>query len=365
MKRGKNSPLCRGGSLISTLAALALIAAPVPAAAEPPVVVVSSTIQAAIDSAAPGDTVFVPSGVYRETVRVDKNNIAIYASPGAILDGTGIAGRVSGITVSAQGDGARIDGFTLIGMQIQNFTRNGVQLIRVDNFQISGGRYIDNETYGVYPIFSSRGLVDRNDVSGSNDAGIYVGQSSDIVIAKNHTRDNTAGIEITNCARIAAIENTLIDNSMGFLIGVLPGRTVSTATSSVQVIDNSVMRNNRQNPVTDPADVLSLLPSGLGILNVGGDSVIIRNNTVTLNNSAGIAVIRLPPELASLDSRVDPFPDEGVIRDNVLALNGTRPDARLGSRPPVDLLWDTMGAGTCWSGNFRGSQFPSLLPPCE
>src|SRR5882724_10573896 len=62
------------------------------------VVVVSTTIQAAVDAANPGDTVGVPPGLYRENVLVTKNNINIEGSHGAIMDGSGLAAN-SGITV--------------------------------------------------------------------------------------------------------------------------------------------------------------------------------------------------------------------------------------------------------------------------
>lgn len=68
--------------------------------AMPAVVVVTTTIQAAVDAAQPGDTVRVPPGVYHENVLVNKDNITIEGSRGAILDGTGLPGN-SGITVRA------------------------------------------------------------------------------------------------------------------------------------------------------------------------------------------------------------------------------------------------------------------------
>ena len=48
-----------------------------PVQAQTNVIVVSTTIQAAVDTANPGDTVRVPPGIYHENVLVTKDNITI------------------------------------------------------------------------------------------------------------------------------------------------------------------------------------------------------------------------------------------------------------------------------------------------
>src|SRR5438552_1340094 len=105
---------------------LCVLGSAAPGAAK--VIVVSSTIQAAVDAANPGDTVRVPPGSYRENVLVTKNNISIDGSPGAVLDGAGASGN-SGITVRPQTPSLRISRFRLSGLEIENSRRNGVILI--------------------------------------------------------------------------------------------------------------------------------------------------------------------------------------------------------------------------------------------
>src|SRR5258705_5641880 len=81
-----------------------------PVKAQVNVIVVTSTIQAAVNAANPGDTVRVPPGTYHENVLVAKDNITIKGQSGAILDGTGLPGN-SGITVRPLSSTARISGF--------------------------------------------------------------------------------------------------------------------------------------------------------------------------------------------------------------------------------------------------------------
>jgi parallel beta-helix repeat protein len=325
-------------------------------------VVVSTTIQASVDLANPGDTVRVPPGVYHENVRVSKNNITISGSPGSILDGTGLTGH-SGITVRSLTPSLRINGFTLSGLQIQNYSGNGVILIEVDNFQIDHGQYVNNDEYGIFPILCSHGLVEFNQVSGSDDTGIYIGQSHDALIRQNHVSDCTVGMDVENSSDVTVQDNWASDNTIGMTTEVLPGLQV-TATMDVQIVRNVFRSNNRPNPVTDPEDILSRLPSGAGLLIIGADRVTAMSNTVTLNNSVGIAVGQLPPDLAALDPRIDPFPDNDQIRDNVLMMNGRDPDPKLAPFPGSDLIWDFSGTGNCWSHNVYRTSFPAQLPDC-
>src|SRR5262249_47758597 len=103
----------------------------------------------------------------------------------------------------------------------------------------------------------------------------------------------------------------------------------------------------------------------LGLLNLGGDDVIIKENIVTQNVSAGIALAQLPAAIAALDPRIDPFPDNNQIRDNVSLRNGSSPDPKLAPLPGVDLLWDFSGSGNCWASNVSETSFPSPLPACH
>ena len=111
-------------TLAATLAACAAFEI---ASAEAAVLVVSKSIQAAVNEANPGDTIFVPPGTYRETVRILKDSITILGSEGAIIDASGFA---NGIHVGADIFGPGPNGipvcpavavrnFTLIGLTIQ------------------------------------------------------------------------------------------------------------------------------------------------------------------------------------------------------------------------------------------------------
>jgi parallel beta-helix repeat protein len=328
------------------------------------VIVVSSTIQAAVNAANPGDEVRIPRGIYHESVLVKKAGITIKGDPGAVLDGTGL-GDVAGIRVAADGS-TRIDRFELIGTRIRNYGLDGILLKRVDNFQIIGGTFSGNGDYGIFPILSSRGSIEDNQVSGSSDTGIYVGQSSDVEIIHNTSHDNTVGIEVEVSDGITVRNNVVENNALGIISQVLPGLD-TFATTNVQISDNIVVANNQPNPFSDPLDLLSELPGGVGILDVAGEHVTISRNTVVDNNSSGIAMVPLLPPLDTADPRVNPLPENNQVRDNIVLFNGLHPDPKLAALgfPAVDLLWAPTGTNNCWAHNIFFSSFPSLLPICH
>ncbi|MDQ1471060.1 MAG: hypothetical protein QOJ99_2540 [Bryobacterales bacterium] len=340
-----------------------LLAAAVAACANAAVITVTTTIQAAVDEANSRDTVRVPSGIYHENVLVNKDGITIEGSHGAMLDGTGLPGD-TGITVSPKAPDSAIHGFNLTRIQILNYSVNGVRLEKVQGFRIREGTYTNNNQYGIFPVLSSHGTVELNTVSGANDTGIYIGQSSDILIRANLSRNCAIGFEVENSSRVHVEGNVATENSTGILVDVLPGLVV-TSTSNVNVRSNVVIGNNRPNPVTDPADILSLLPSGAGILNVGGDTVSVEGNQVFNNNTVGIGLIRLPATTASLDPNIDPVPDGSHIRKNLVLQNGLSPDPKSAPAPGSDLAWDGSGQDNCWDRNLFRTSFPSPLPSCE
>ena len=347
-------------SLLIVISTAFVIIRPVRAQAD--LVVVSTTIQAAVDAAHPGDTVRVPPGIYKENVLVTKGNITIEGSAGAILDGTGLGG--SGITVRSSNPIARINGFRLSGLRIQNYMRNGVILNRVDNYQIDHAEFIDNLAYGIFPIRSSHGLIEFNKVSGSDDTGIYIGQSSDALIRNNHVTDCTVAISAEVSSNIVVHDNKVMDNTIGMLAAVLPGLSV-TETTNIQITRNLFLGNNRPNPVSDPSDILSQLPAGVGILLFGADQVTVTDNKVMDNSSAGIVVVQVPPALAGLDPRIEPLPNKNRIDGNVVLSNGSSADLKIAPFPPGDLLWDGAGSGNCWGDNVYKTSFPPSLPACQ
>jgi parallel beta-helix repeat protein len=324
-------------------------------------VVVLSTIQAAVDAAQPGDTVVVPPGRYHESVTIATSGITIRGSRGAVLDATGFS---TGIR-AASGPGGPVcpplalRDLAVDGLRIEGAAFTGVFFRGVDGFALRDGAYSGNRLYAVFPVCSRNGVIEGNHVEGTNDGAIYVGSSDHVVVERNHATDSTAGILIENSTDIVVRENTTIGNTAGIVTFVLPGLAVPV-TEDVLVERNIVMQNNRPNPVQpSPLDPISQLPAGIGILTIGADRVLVRENRVVGNDSGGIGVIALP--FPNPDPRVDPEPDGVEVRDNVALRNGLEPDTLRSPFPGADLIYDGSGVGNCFADNVFQTSIPTAL----
>jgi parallel beta-helix repeat protein len=328
---------------------VALTAAVLPATAGADTIKVTSSIGDAIAAASPGDTIVVPPGTYHEgDLLVTQDDLTLRGSKGAVLDASG---HEFGIRV---GDGAitgdppacpplSVDNFTLSGMTIENADDTGLFMLGVDGLHVTGGRYLDNAEYGVFPRCSRDGLIDHNSGGGGEDATVYVGVDDNVTVEKNNLTDGEIGIELENTRNSFVRGNKLSGNVAGMLVVVLPG--LPTTSTQNAVIEGTVIRaNNLPNPFPPPPpffDDLQLRPSGTGILNVGGDAITIRNNVMILNNSLGVGIAENPFGFGP--------PDDNEVRGNTVQQNGRSPDAR--AFLSADIAYDGSGTGNCFADN--------------
>jgi parallel beta-helix repeat protein len=364
--------------LMLALLGLAAIASPATALAGD-TIVVTSTIQAAVDAAQPGDTILVPPGTYRETVLVDKSNLTIAGSPGAILDAAGFRTgiRVGTGRISREGPvptcpSLAVTGFTLRGLTVKHASFSGVFLIGVDGYHLTGTSYLDNPVYGPFPVCSHDGLIDFNHVVGggsavgpSTDTGIYVGDDDRVTVRNNSVTNYVVGVVVENTINATVQDNLFKGNTAGIYAAVLPNHP-RPFTDNVVIERNQVVNNNLPNPVpADSGDSIGLVPTGVGIVNFGGDHVVVRNNRVLGNDSLGVIVLQ--NFLASADSRIEPNSDFVQVRGNVILQNGHNPDPVRAVTPGADIVYDGTGTGNCFADNVFATEYPAGITasfPC-
>ncbi len=321
--------LLHRGALAQALAGAALLLLPSAALAHASNTITvwptgsTAAIQAAVDAAKPGDTISVRPGVYAgDTVRVNTSRLTIRGSRGAVIDASG---HDFGLTVGPApnippdcGSGYGVSDFTIDGLTIRNAEDTGIFLMGVNRFRVTGGSYLNNGEYGIFPRCSRDGLVDHNSGGGGADATIYVGVDKYIRVENNVLTNGVLGIELEDTDDTLVRNNVLNGNTVGVFVIVLPGLP-TTSTNRALIENNVVVRNNLPNllpaPTCDPPDYqtgapgcipleddLQLLPSGSGILNIGGNDITIRKNVVTGNDTVGIGVVENPFGFGSSDN---------------------------------------------------------------
>lgn len=336
----------------------------------------TAAIQAAVDAARPGDTIAVRPGVYAgPTVRVNTSGLTIRGSRAAVIDATG---QDFGLTVGPApnipadcGTGYAVSDFTIDGMTIRNADDTGIFLMGVNRFRVTGGSYLNNGEYGIFPRCSRDGRVDHNSGGGGADATIYVGVDKFITVDSNVLTNGTLGIELEDTDDTYVRDNVLTGNTVGVFVIVLPGLP-TTSTNRATIERNIVLHNNLANPLPIPTcdppdyqtgapgcipleDDLQLLPAGSGILNVGGDDITIRRNVVVGNDTVGVGVVQNPFGFGSSNNT--------RVQFNVATGNGSSPDPR--STGSGDLVYlDDPANGSCISQNvYKTSFYPFGAPP--
>jgi parallel beta-helix repeat protein len=201
-------------------------------------------------------------------------------------------------------------------------------------------------------VQSTQVLIEHCKVSGANDAGIYVGQSQNIVVRRNESTGNVAGIEIENSFTAEVYENNSHDNTGGILVFDLPGLQ-QEGGHSIRVHDNTIVNNNLAN-FAPSGDIVGLVPAGTGFFVMANHDVEIFNNTITGNNTAAAAIISYAlSQMTFTDTHYYEWPSKIYLHDNTYQGNGTQPSAR----SQVGLLLAT-GMG---SASYVGGHVPDVL----
>ena len=205
-----------------------------------------------------------------------------------------------------------------------------------------------NGGYAIYPVLSNNILLDNVISLGASDAGIYVGQSNNVIVRNSEALFNVAGYEVENTDNADLYDNVAHCNTGGFLVFDLPG--INQYGEQTRIFDNYTGYNNRENFA--PGGIVSIVPQGVGLLQLGYDQVEFFNNTVEYNRTVGFVMVShelLEGKPEHEDKRMDLYPEGIFIHNNTFTTNGTLPE------PPRE------SAFQCAPGT--GPSFTDL-PPC-
>ncbi len=244
-------------------------------------------------------TLEIPAGFYQmnsQLILDNKNGVKI---KGAGMDKTVISFR----NLKSGGEGIKIVGtnISIEDLSVEDAPGDGIKAQHTDgltfrriNVTWTNGDKSKNGTYAIYPVQCKNVLIDDCIASHSKDAGIYVGQSENIVVKNSLAFGNVAGIEIENCDNAEVFGNTARNNAGGILVFNLPGLPKSDGKGT-KIYDNDIIDNNHENFATAIGDgpngnTVTMIPPGSGIVLLAAKEVEVYGNRILRNKTAGISI---------------------------------------------------------------------------
>lgn len=330
-------------------AAAPTIAANTSAAADFP----AQFMQQLID-AKPGDVIELPEGEFAFDRSLSLN-----------VDGVTIRGKGLDKTIlsfknqiaGAEGLLVTANDFTAEDFAIEDTKGDGLKVnegrnivIRRVRVEWTSGPKTENGAYGLYPVQSENVLLEGNVVIAAADAGVYVGQSRNVIVRSNRAERNVAGIEIENTFDADVYDNVAKNNTGGVLVFNMPD--LSQPGARTRVFRNKIIDNNTKN-FGVPGTAVANIPAGSGVVINSNDQVEIFDNDITGNKTANIIVASVYSTDLSKDgmsAAFDPYPEGIYVTGNRMSGGGKDPDGLqfqalrvamfglTGALP--DILWD-------------------------
>ena len=312
------------------------------------------SIQAAVDAAAPGDTIVVAAGEYYGSIAIHTDGLTLQARGRVVLEpasygssGCYMPGHDVGICIvpvdfdpAAGSYSQRVRNVTISGFQITDFEGDGVFGFGTENLTVSNVVAIDNAAYGIASFDGIGTTFSHNTVSGSHDAGIYVGDSLDAraIVRHNRARNNALGILVRHSHHVLVTDNESADNCIGVFL-LADGQ--AGGSGDIGVLNNDVATNNNVCTQFAAAGFLPVLGGG-GIVLAGSQHNAVVQNVVTDNSgntlfSGGIVLIATPR--ANADGSFD------ASTNNLVILN------RLRDNGPSDIVTDAASTPSLIVGN--------------
>jgi parallel beta-helix repeat protein len=305
--------------------------------------------------AKPGSVIEIPAGKHA------LNRVLTLRANGVTVRGAGSEQSILSFKNEISGPEGMLvyaSDFTIENLSIEDSKGDGLKINDGENITIrgvrvawTGGPRTTNGAYGIYPVRSRNVLIEDSSSWGASDAGIYVGQSNNVIVRNCHAEQNVAGIEIENTINADVHDNIATGNTGGILVFNMPN--LSQPGHSTRVFHNKVFKNNLANFAAKGAAVASV-PAGAGVVVNSNSKVEIFDNDIADNQTANLIISAYFStnyfNKPGIDPNYDPYPRSIFVYDNRFVGGGDSPDGLelktlkvamfgLNGRFP-DILWD-------------------------
>ncbi len=307
-------------------------------------------IQEAMILAKPGDTIQLDEGVYRLTdgLSLAQNEVTVQGKgmETTILDFSNQLSGAQGILVSS-------DEVILRDFAVINASGDAIKVVDVDGIYMinlrvewTNGPATENGAYGLYPVQSKNVYIEGCIAIGASDAGIYVGQSENIIVKNNSAMFNVAGIEIENSYYADVFGNTVTRNTGGILVFDLPDLP-QQGGHHIRVYNNKSFNNNTDNFAPE-GNIVATVPRGTGMLILANSIIEVFNNDFFENDTVNLAIVSYFQD--TTDKNYYPHPRSVYIHNNRFKKSGASPEIesnelarmlyQLAENDMPDIFWD-------------------------
>ena len=288
-------------------------------------------LQERLINATGGEEILLPEGTFdfkRELSLADLSDITIKGKGKGktILSFKGQIEGAQGLLIKNV-KGITLEGFSVLDSKGDAIKVQGCENVIMRDLEASwtSGKSPSNGAYGLYPVSSKNVLMEKCEASYAMDAGIYVGQSQNVVVRDNYVHNNVAGLEIENTITGEVYNNIAKNNTGGMLIFDMPDLPQANG-DKIKFYNNTMEGNNGENFAPEGM-VVSSIPPGSGMIIMAHSNIEMHDNVIRDHKTLGIAVnswlfTGLPFESANYD----PFCSNIYIHDNQISGNAGPPD---------------------------------------
>ena len=312
------------------------------------------TVSAAVDAAAPGDTIRVQKGLYREHIQIRKP-IALEGDPEAILDGGG-----EGSIISIEAAGVRIDGFTLRSSGASLLGEDAaVRITRAPGCTVAHTRIADT-LFGILVNSSPHTSITGNHIRGKPLAipfrgdGIRLNASGDSRVEKN-VIEQSRDLSIWQSNRVVVVGNVVRGSRYGLHYMYCDDDRFEDNVFENNQVGGAIMYSRRLT-LRGNRFAGSRGPSAYGLLLKVADDVVVENNQF-VDNTHGLYLEEAPQaHNATCEFRGNLIGgnDVGVALEPSVAGSVFRENAMVSNRVQVQLLGSrrSRADANTWSRNY-------------
>lgn len=285
--------------------------------------IVVKHLQKKLIEAKAGDQILLPAGTFSF-----KRSISLNDTPDITIKGAGKGKTI--LSFKGQIEGAEgllvknVKGITLEGFTVADSKGDAIKVQACENVVMrdlettwTTGKKPTNGAYGLYPVSSTNVLMEKCEASFAMDAGIYVGQSTNVVVRDNYVHSNVAGLEIENTINGEVYNNVAKNNTAGMLIFDMPDLPQANG-DRIKFYNNLMDGNNGEN-FAPAGMIVSTLPPGTGMNIMSHSNIEMHSNTIKNHKTVGIMVnswfITGQPFKSE---KFDPYCTNINIHDNIL-----------------------------------------------